>query len=221
MTAAGRTMMSQSRRIAIVLVLNAALIVGLIVAGVLSRSIAVFAAAGDAAADCIGLALGLIAIRLRDRRGADPSAQRPVALVALFNSVFLLAVTAAVVVESVLRLLSGSPAVVGLPMLIVSVVTVVVMLTGAIVLGRSAASEDVHMRSVLLDALADAAAAAGVAAAGLVIFLTRSLYWLDPVLALVIAVVIAVAAVQLCRRAVRDLRHHVALAGEVEEPQDR
>jgi cobalt-zinc-cadmium efflux system protein len=91
-------------------------------------------------------------------------------------------------------------------MVIVSVVTVVVMLAGAVVLGRSAADEDLHMRSVLLDALADAAAAAGIAIAGVVILATGSLFWLDPVLALAVSALIAVAAVQLVVKALAALR---------------
>ncbi len=46
------------------------------------------------------------------------------------------------------------------------------MILAAFILGRDAGSEDVHMRSILLDTIADATAAAGVAVAGGVIYLT-------------------------------------------------
>ena len=62
------------------------------------------------------------------------------------------------------------------------------------------------MRSVLLDALADAAAAAGVAIAGAVILIARGLYWLDPVVALLISAAILVAAIRLLVKAVAALR---------------
>lgn len=197
---------SQRRRILIVLCLNAALIVGLVVAGLVAHSLSVLAAAGDTVADCVGLVLGLIAIGMRDRDPGHPRANRPIAIVALVNASLLLVVTITVVVEAVMRLLAGSPPVEGLPMVIVSIVTMMVMLTGAFVLGRSAAGEDLHMRSVLLDALADAAAAGAIAVAGIVILATGSFFWLDPVLALAVAAIIAVAATQLLGKAIAALR---------------
>lgn len=60
--------------------------------------------------------------------------------------------------------------------------------------------EELNVRAIVLDAAADAAAAAGVAAAGAVIFLLGGLYWLDPAIALVIAVVVAWHAVPLPHR---------------------
>jgi Co/Zn/Cd efflux system component len=45
-------------------------------------------------------------------------------------------------------------------------------------------------RAVLLDTVADAAAAAGVAAMGGIILLTGGWYWLDPAVALAIVVVV-------------------------------
>ena len=53
----------------------------------------------------------------------------------------------------------------GLPIALVSLITLAVMIAGALVLGLSAHHEDIHMKSVLLDTLADAAAADGVLAA--------------------------------------------------------
>ena len=197
---------SQRRRLSIVLALNAALILGLIVVGIVANSVGVLAAAGDTVGDCLGLILGLIAVTLRDRNPNHPHAHRPIAIAALINSVFLLAVTVSVATEAIGRLVAGSPSVEGLPVVIVAVITIVVMLTGAWVLGASAATEDLHMRSVLLDALADAAAATGVAFAGAIILITGGLYWLDPVLALLISAGIAVAAVRLLIKAIAALR---------------
>ncbi|XHM10223.1 cation diffusion facilitator family transporter [Leifsonia sp. T36S-04] len=198
--------LSQRRRILIVLGLNVALIVGLVTAGLLAHSVSVLAAAGDTVADCFALVLGLVAIALRDRDPDHPHAQRPIAIAALVNATLLLAVTVTVTIEAISRLREGSPPVEGLPMVIVSVITMAVMLAGAFVLGRSAAGEDLHMRSVLIDALADAAAAAAIAVAGAIILATNALYWLDPVLALGVSVLIAIAAIQLIVKAIAALR---------------
>lgn len=189
-----------------VLGLNAALIVGLVVVGLLAHSVSVLAAAGDTITDCFALVLGLIAITLRDRDPGHPHAQRPVAIAALVNGTLLLVVTVVIVVEAVSRLLSGSPAVQGLPVVVIGLVTLVVMSAGAFILGRGALSEDLHMRSVLLDALADAATAAAVAVAGAIIMFSNGLYWLDPALALMVSALIAVAAIHLIIQAIAALR---------------
>lgn len=198
--------LSQRRRLAIVLALNLALIGGLITVGITARSVGVLAAAGDTLADSVALTLGLVAVALRDRDPDHPRANRPIAIVALINAALLIAVTVGVAIEAISRLVEGSPSVLGLPMAVVSLITLAVMLTGALVLGLSAFREDIHMKSVLLDTLADAAAAAGVLVAGIIIWLTGGVYWLDPVLALIIAAVIGYAGTRLAVQAVRALR---------------
>lgn len=202
----GATGWSQRRRLGVVLALNAGLIAGLIAVGVGAHSVSVLAAAGDTVGDCLGLLLGLVAVTVRDRDPGRPHAQRPIAIAALVNASLLLAVTVSVAVGATARLVAGAPEVSGLPVVVVSVVTMLVMLAGAMVLGASAAGEDIHMRSVLLDALADAAAAGGVAATGAVILATGGWFWLDPAVALVLSAVIGVAAVRLGRKAVAALR---------------
>jgi cobalt-zinc-cadmium efflux system protein len=196
----------QGRRLSIVLVLNLGLILGLVFAGFASHSVGVFAAAGDTLADSVALILGLIAVGIRDRHPEDPSANKPIAIAALINAALLVAVTIGLAIEAVTRLIEGSPAVLGLPMAVVSLITLVVMITGALVLGLSSHREDIHMKSVLLDTLADAAAAAGVLIAGTIIWLTQGLYWIDPLVGLVLAAVIGFVAIRLARQAIAALR---------------
>jgi len=202
----GTARFSQSRRLAIVLALNLALIGGLVTAGIAARSVSVLAAAGDTLADSVALVLGLIAIALHDRDPDHPHAKRPIAIAALINATILIAVTLSVVTEAIVRLREGSPAVLGLPMAVVSLVTLAVMIAGVHVLGVSARHEDIHMKSVLFDTLADAAAAAGVLVAGTIIWIARGLYWLDPVIALILAAVIGYAGTRLALQAVAALR---------------
>jgi cobalt-zinc-cadmium efflux system protein len=64
------------------------------------------------------------------------------------------------------------------------------------------------MRAVLLDTAADTAAAAGVAAAGAVILTAGRLFWLDPAVALVIALVVGYHAVRLLGAITTALRAH-------------
>ena len=203
---------SQRRRLGCVLALNLAMIAGLVGVGLSAHSLGVLAAAGDFAADSVALILGLLAVTIRDRDEGSSGigGSRAATTVALLNGAALLVVSVVVIVEAVRRLLMGASVVQGLPMLIVSAISTVVMLVGALILGLGAGSEDLHMRSVLLDTLADGAAAAAVAVAGGVIVLTHDFYWLDPALAAVISVVIAVAALKLFMDGIKELRFRFA-----------
>jgi cation diffusion facilitator family transporter len=196
---------SQQRRLGIVLGLNLPLIAALVIVGLTAHSVGVLAAAGDTAADSVALVIGLIAVKVQDR-STHPRRSLAIPAAALINGSTLLAVTALILVGAVRRLCRGAPEVHGLPVLIVSGVTMAVSLVGAWVLGAAAANEDLHMRSVLLDTLADAAAAGAVAIAGAVIALTGRFFWLDPALTLVVAVVVTVPVIGLCRKAVAAMR---------------
>jgi cobalt-zinc-cadmium efflux system protein len=69
-----------------------------------------------------------------------------------------------------------------------------------------AGQHDLSVAAVLLDTIADAAAAAGVAATGAIILATGGWYWLDPAVALAIAVVVAYHAFALIRKVLKRLR---------------
>jgi len=202
---------SQRRRLGCVLALNVVMIAGLIITGLTAHSLGLLAAAGDFAADSLALVLGLVAVGLRDRRRVTAGRRsQATTIVALINGAALSAVTGLILVEAVQRLSHGTPEVRGLPVLIVSAISALVMLIGAAILGFSAGSEDLHMRSVLLDTLSDGAAAAAVAVAGGVIAATHNFYWLDPALAAAIALVVGVAAVKLLADGIREIRRGFA-----------
>jgi cobalt-zinc-cadmium efflux system protein len=148
------------------------------------------------------VALSLVALKLSRRAHGHP---RATSFAALVNSSLLLLVTFVVAAEGIDRLVSGSPEIHGLPMLIVSVVAVGAMALCAGILG-SIEAPDFHMRSVMLDTLADAAAAAGVAVSGAIILITQGLYWLDATVALLIALVIGYHALKLIVEVLQDLR---------------
>jgi cobalt-zinc-cadmium efflux system protein len=156
----------------------------------------------------------LLAIRLsagsssRPRRPGRPA---PTDLAALFNSGWLLLLEVLVATAAAERLLTRTPEVHGLPVLVVSSVAALTMTIGALVLRADtdddeAGGRDLSVAAVLLDTVADAAAAAGVAVTGAIILATGGWYWLDPAVALVIAVVIGYHAVALLRKVLRRLR---------------
>ena len=123
---------------------------------------------------------------------------------ALVNASLLLVVTSAVSVEAVYRLSTGAPSIDGIPVVLVSTVAAGAMIACALILGD--VHGDLNMQSVMLDTVADAAAALGVAVSGVVILIADGLFWLDSVVALIIALVIGYHAVRLIRSVVADLR---------------
>ena len=208
--------MSRTQRLLVVLVLNLALVAGLVVTGVTAHSLAVLAAGGDYLLDAAGVGVALLAIRLSARRAGSGPRQGGLnasSVAALINSGWLLALEVLVAAAAIDRLITGTPHVDGLPVLVVSGIAALAMAGGALVLrGDGDAQEDetgehdLSVAAVLLDTIADAAAAAGVAATGAIILATGGWYWLDPAVALAVAVVVSYHASALIRKAVTRLR---------------
>jgi cobalt-zinc-cadmium efflux system protein len=194
--------MTKDKRLGLVLLLNGGMVVALVVVGIASHSLGVLAAGGDYLGDAAGAALSLMALRLsRHKQGH----RRASSYAALANAIFLLFVTVVVIVEALRRLIAGTPHVQGPPVIIVSVIAALVMALCALIMG-TVESDDLNMRSVLLDTLADAVSAAGVAVSGAIILLTKGAYWLDPTVALGISLIIAYHAIKLIRDVFVDLR---------------
>jgi cobalt-zinc-cadmium efflux system protein len=70
----------------------------------------------------------------------------------------------------------------------------------------TADEHDLSVAAILLDTIADAAAAAGVAATGAIILATGGWYWLDPAVALTIALIVTYHAITLIRKVLIRLR---------------
>jgi cobalt-zinc-cadmium efflux system protein len=103
-----------------------------------------------------------------------------------------------VAAAAIYRLTTGTVAVHGLPVLVVSAVAGATMSIGAIILGGDHGDDDdLHVRAVWLDTAADAAAAGGVAVTGAIIWATGGWYWLDSVVAFAIASIISFHALRL------------------------
>ena len=205
--------MSRTKRLTIVLGLNLGLVTALVIVGLAAHSLAVLAAGADYLADAGAIGVSLLAIWLagrppsRARPGGYPNATNVAALV---NAGWLLVLNILIAAAAIQRLAAGARRVEGLPVLIVSGIAAAVMLAGALILGGDPGDgdgeEDLNVKAVLLDTAADAAAAGGVAVSGAVILGAGGWYWLDPAVALVIAVIVGYHAQKLVRKVVAALR---------------
>jgi len=199
------------KRLTVVLLLNVGLVTALVIAGLAAHSLAVLAAGADYLADAGAIGVSLLAIWLaarpptRARPGGYPNATN---IAALVNAGWLLILNVLIAAAAIQRLAEGTRRVEGLPVLIVSGIAAAVMLAGALILGGDPGDpgdddgEDLNVKAVLLDTAADAAAAAGVAVSGAVILAAGGWYWLDPAVALAIAVIIGYHAQKLVRKVV-------------------
>ncbi|WP_442544848.1 cation diffusion facilitator family transporter [Arthrobacter sp. KN11-1C] len=214
--------MTRTRRLSVVLVLNLVLVAGLLVVGISANSLGVLAEGADYLADAAAIGVSLLAVRVSK---LPPTPKRPqgypmaTTWAAGVNAGWLLVLSTAILVGAAVRLVTRTSEVHGLPVLIVSGIAAVVMFVGALILrdgsdgdnkgdGDNKAGGDLNMRAVLLDTAGDAAAAAGVAVAGAVIYVAHGLYWLDPVVAAIIALVVGYHAVRLLIEIFQALRAH-------------
>lgn len=197
--------MTRSARLLVALGLNLALVVGLGYVGVSAHSLGVLAAGLDYLADAAAIGVAVLAIRL--------SARFPKAniLAAALNAGWLFVLSILVVATAIDRLAVRPPPVQGLPVVVMSAIAGGVMIAAAVVLridfdGDDDSDEALSHRAVLLDTVADAASAFGVAGAGAVILATGGWHWLDPAVALGIALVVGWRAFLVLRKVQGSLR---------------
>lgn len=177
----------------------------------------VLAEGGDYLLDAAGVGVALLALRLSAR--ARPKGRlNATSVAALINAGWLLLLELLVAASAADRLLTRTPQVDGLAVLIVSGIAALVMAIGALVLRGDGDDEDgerdLSVAAVLLDTIADVSAAAGVAVVGGIILASRGWYWLDPAVALIIALVIAWHATALIRKVLQRRRSPTAVGNK-------
>lgn len=169
--------------------------------GLAADSLGLLADASHNLSDVAAVVVSLVAVQWARRA---PTAERSYGyhrgtiLAALANAALILAVTAFILYEGVRRL-GESPPVQGGLVVAVALAGFAINAGSALVLREH--GTDLNMRSALLHMVGDAAASLGVALAGAVILLTGGFQWLDPVVSMAIALLIATEAFRLVRQA--------------------
>lgn len=204
-TAAGR----HRWRLAVAFVLVAGFFVVELVAGILSRSLALIADAGHMAADVVTLGAALVATGIATR--PDTTGRRTFGSyrAEVFASglavLVMLGVAVFIGYEAFGRL--GEPVTPASgTMLLVGAVGLLVNLVG-IALLRGGASESLNLKGAYLEVLADTLGSVGVIAAALLLRWTGQVWW-DTAIALAIALFVAVRAVLLGREVLSVLAQH-------------
>ena len=177
-------------RLRVALGLTLAVLVLELAGGLLSHSLALLSDAGHVLTDVFALGLAWFAFE-QSKRPADRRRsygyQRAGIVAALVNSAVLIVVVLAIGVEAVRRLLAPEPVQGGL---VIATALGAIAINAFVILALRGDSRNLNLRAALLHVTGDVAASAGVIVAGVVILLTGWLY-VDPLLSLAIAALIA------------------------------
>jgi cobalt-zinc-cadmium efflux system protein len=169
--------------------------------GLLAHSLALLSDAGHVLTDVFALGLAWIAVD-QSRRPADRRRsygyQRVGILAALVNAVTLIVIVLAIAFEAVRRLMAPTQVEGGI---VVATALVAIAVNAVVIVTLRAHARNLSLRSALLHVTGDVAASAGVVVAGAVILLTGWLY-IDPLLSLAIAGLIAYGAWGIVRETV-------------------
>ena len=169
--------------------------------GLLSHSLALLADAGHVLTDVFALALAWFAVA-QAKRPADQRRsygyQRVSILAALVNAVTLIGIVIVIAIEAVQRLANPQPVHGGI---VIVTALIGIAINAFVILGLRAETRTLNMRAALVHVAGDLGASAGVVVAGAVILLTGWLY-IDPLLSLAIAVLIAFGAWRIVRETV-------------------
>jgi cobalt-zinc-cadmium efflux system protein len=193
------------RRLGLVLALAVSFLVVEVVAGFLTGSLALLADAGHMLTDVAALVLALAAMKFAER---PPSPRRTYGyhrveiLAALTNGVVLLGVAGYILIEAWERFAHPTP-VAGETVLAVAVVGLAVNVVGVILL-HAGSQASLNVKGAYNEVLADAASSVGVIVGAGVITATGWL-WVDPLVAVGIALFILPRTFALLREAVQVL----------------
>ncbi len=189
-------------------------------AGLWGHSMSLLADAGHNLSDVLGLGLAWTAHALSQRAPTPRytyGLRATSILAALFNAVFLLVVTGALMFAAIQRLVHPEP-VGGAVMIVVASIGIVVNGLTALLLA-SRRKQDLNIRGAFLHMVADAAISAGVVATGVLVLLT-GLLWLDPAVSLAINAIIILGTWELLRESFKLSLAAVPSAIEVHKVSD-
>jgi len=189
---------SPERRLAVTFLVTVLILVGEVVGGYLSNSLALLSDAGHMVTDALAIALGLVATRI-SKRPSDKNAtfgyQRVGLLAALINGLSLLVIALFIFYESYERLIS--PPRIDIPLMLgIAFLGLVGNLVMAFILGHN--NEDLNLKSVWLHVLGDTLSSVGVIISGIIIYFTGWTY-ADPIASVLIGGIIIWGGIRLVR----------------------
>ncbi len=172
------------------IVLNLAYVLIQMVIGFNINSLSLLSDAGHNFLDVAGLALAMLAFKLSKSKSTEKYTygyRKASILVSLLNAVILLISIGVIGYEAALRFKYPQP-LPGTTIAIVAAIGIVINGISAFMFFKDRQS-DINVRSAFLHLLSDAVVSLGLVAGGIIIYYTK-IYWIDPLLSVIICAVI-------------------------------
>jgi cobalt-zinc-cadmium efflux system protein len=172
------------------IVLNLAYVLIQIIVGVNVNSLSLLSDAGHNFLDVAGLALALVAFKLSDSKATEKFTygyRKASILISLLNAVVLLISIGAIGYEAIFRFKNPEP-IPGKVIAIIAVVGIIINGVSAMMFFRDK-EKDINVKSAFLHLASDALVSLGLVVGGIIIHFTN-LFWIDPLLSIIICFVI-------------------------------
>ncbi len=192
-----------SRAFLIGIVLNLAYVIIQVIIGLKINSLSLLSDAGHNFLDVGGLALSLLAFKLAKSKATEKYTygyKKASIIISLLNAVILLISIGAIGYEAIFRFQNPEP----IPGKIIAIIAVI----GIFINGISAfmffrdKDKDINVKSAFLHLMSDALVSLGLVIGGITIFYTH-LYWIDPLLSIIVCVVIMFSTWSLLKGSIR------------------
>ena len=185
------------------IVLNHAYVLVQIVVGLSINSLSLLSDAGHNFLDVAGLALAMLAFKLTGSKATEKYTygyRKASILISLLNAVVLLISIGAIAYEAAFRFKYPQP-LPGITIAVIAAIGIVINGVSAFMFFRDKDS-DINVKSAFLHLLSDALVSLGLVAGGIIIYYTK-LYWIDPLLSIIICLVIIFSTWRLLRDSLR------------------
>lgn len=172
--------------------LNFAYVIIQIVIGLKIHSLALLSDAGHNFLDVAGLALAMLAFKLSKSKSTEKytyGRKKASILISLLNAIILLISIGAIGYEAIFRFRHPQP-LPGITIAIIAAIGIVINGISAFMFFRDK-DRDINVKSAFLHLASDALVSLGLVAGGIIIYYTN-LYWIDPLLSIIICLVIIV-----------------------------
>ncbi len=185
------------------IVLNIAYVIIQVVIGLHINSLSLLSDAGHNFLDVAGLALAMLAFKLSATRATGKYTygyRKASILISLLNAVVLLISIGAIAYEAAFRF-KYPQALPGRVVAIIAAIGIVINGVSAFMFFRDR-EKDINVKSAFLHLASDALVSLGLVAGGIIIYYTQ-LYWIDPLLSIIICVVIIASTWNLLKNSLR------------------
>ena len=185
------------------IILNLAYVIVQIVIGLKINSLSLLSDAGHNFLDVAGLTLAMVAFKLTRSKSTEKYTygyKKSSILVSLFNAVILLLSIGAIGYESILRFRNPQP-LPGTTIAIIAAIGIVINSVSAFMFFRDKES-DINVKAAFLHLASDALVSLGLVVGGIIIYYTH-LFWIDPLLSIIICLVIIASTWSLLKDSVR------------------